>query len=302
MLGSGIASEQWLGGISAVLGKFKEWSPSVGSDGKRSHSQQERDVMTVAQLSSIPKGAALLMRQGTWEMVRWPHPASVEPMKTWSKLPVEPAEQREEREAEIRAWNAGVEATFGVIVGESESPPEGSLTVKGTPNPFTYGQCTWLAYHNNPVPGIGSGDDAYQWIERAGRKVVRIPSDSLPPIGGLVVYRAGPPYGERGHVAVVTHVWIGARGGVEGYRVGEANIKPGQASDRTAYRDLDWPDPNVVGFLPPLDEWYSYSPQPAHAEPRGDEDGGGGDEMDEVGGGDDDEVGTPDMFREEAKS
>lgn len=300
MVGSGIASEQWLGGVSAVLGKFKEWSPSVGSDGKRSHSQSERDVMTVSQLSSIPKGTALLMRQGTWEMVRWPHPASVEPMKTWIKLPVEPAEQREEREAEIRAWNEGVEASRGVIVGESESPPEGSLTVKGTRNPFPYGQCTWRAYHENPIPGVGGDDDAGRWVERAARRVVRVPPDSRPPVGGLVVYRPGAEYGAHGHVAVVTDVFLGPHGGVQGYRVGEANLKLGNPG-LTTYRVVTWPDPNVVAFLPPLDEWYSYKPVAAFAEPWGAEEAGNGDEMDEVGGGDDDEVGTPDMFREEAK-
>lgn len=294
MLGSGIAAEQWLGGVSAVLGKMKEWSPSVGSDGKRSHSQQERDVMTIAQLASIPKGTALLMRQGTWEMVRWPHPASVEPMKTWVRLAVEPTEQRETREAEIRDWTEGVAATFGVITDESPSPPEGSLTVKGTRNPFPYSQCTWLVYHNNPVPGISGNDNASQWLEKAGRKVVRIPPDSWPPIGGVVVYREGPPYGSRGHVAVVTHVWVDDRGQVEGYRVGEANIKPGQDPGLTTYRDIPWPDPNILGFLPPLDEWYSYEPQPAPAAPSGAEEAGDCSEMDDAL--------TPHTSREEVQS
>lgn len=271
LLGANVKDPAFLRETSELLGDEKEWLPSLSSTGEMSFSQGVNPKISVETLGKIPKGGGLLITPEGYEWVKTPPFGAIEPFRTWAHEPVLTAEERRAwaREtgnplsmAEIHDRAEVVMGTTGVIGGELGSlPPEGTLTVKGTPNPCPWGQCTWLAYHEDPVPGVSG--DACDWAETAARKVVRIPPDSLPPEGGLVVYRAGPPYGAAGHVAVVVDVFYGPGGGVVGYRVFEANMRPGVA----VVRDIPFPDPNVVAFLPPPDQWYSYKPQLAPVEP-----------------------------------
>jgi surface antigen len=263
MLGSGISDPKFLGDVSEMLGSTKEWVPSLSSQGEMSHSQQVRPVVEVDELGKIPKLSALLIANGEHTWVRTPAFAAIEPFKTWASDPVLTAEQRAawERETgyalsmeEIHARVEAVMETSGTVVGEGIAPVEGSATVKGTVNPFPWGQCTWWAYHKDPVPGVSG--DAWQWADTAQRKVVRIAPESLPPVGGLAVYRSGLPYGPPGHVAVIEAIHRSSDGGVIGYRVTEANMRPGVI----VTRDIPFPDPNVIAFLPPPGEWYSYKP------------------------------------------
>ncbi len=271
MVGSGVGDAAWLGSISELLGESREWVPSLSSSGERSHSQQSRPAVPVEELARIPRGGALMITGEGWEWVKTPPFAAIEPFKAWASDPVLTAEDRARWELEtgytlsmdeVHRRVEAVMETAGEVVSELDSPPPGTLTVKGTPNPFPWGQCTWWAYHNDPIPGLNG--DAWQWAETANPKVVRIAPDSLPPVGGLVVYRAGLPYGPAGHVALVEAVHPGPGGGVIGYRVTEANMTPG----RIAVRDVPWPDPNVVVFLPPPGQWASYKPQHAPVEPE----------------------------------
>ncbi|MHB8313538.1 MAG: CHAP domain-containing protein, partial [Candidatus Dormibacteria bacterium] len=271
LLGSSIGDSSFLASVSDLLGEQKAWVPSLSAQGEMSHSQQVKPMVAVEELAKIPKGAALLIAAGDHVWVRTPPFGAIEPFKTWASDPVLTAEDRSawSREtgnaltmAEIHHRVEAVMRTAGEVFGEVDSPPPGTLTVKGTPNPFPWGQCTWWAYLNDPVPGLSG--DAWQWADTAERKVVRIPADSLPPVDGLVVYRPGLPYGPPGHVAVIAAIHFGPRGGVVGYRVTEANMRPG----RIVVRDVPWPDPNIVAFLPPPGHWTSYKPQPAPVEPE----------------------------------
>lgn len=274
MLGSGVGDAAWLGSISELLGESREWVPSLSASGERSHSQQSRPAVPVEELARIPRGAALMITGEGWEWVKTPPFAAIEPFKTWASDPVLTAEDRAEWEretgctlsiAEVHRRVEAVMETVGAVVEERDSPAPGTPTLAGTVNPFPWGQCTWWAYHNNPVPGVAG--DAWQWVDTADPKVIRISPESLPPVWGLVVYRAGLPYGPPGHVALVEAVHYGPGGGVVGYQVSEANMRPG----RLALRDVPWPDPNVVAFLPPAGQWKSYKPQPAPVEPEASE-------------------------------
>ncbi len=270
LLGSGQGDAAFLGSVSELLGSTKEWVPALSASGERSHSQQERAAVPVEQLARVPRGVALLIASEGYEFVKTPPYAAIEPFRTWASDPVLTAEDRAAWEVEtgftlsmdeVHRRVEAVMETAGAVVSERDTPPPGTLSVRGTPNPFPWGQCTWWAYHNDPIPGLAG--DAWQWAETANPKVLRIAPKNLPPVGGLVVYRAGLPYGPPGHVALVEAVRYGPGGGVVGYRVSEANMTPG----RIAVRDVPWPDPNVVVFLPPPGQWASYKPQPAPVEP-----------------------------------
>lgn len=271
LLGSNVKDPAFLRDTSELLGDEKEWIPSLSSTGEMSHSQQVKPKISVETLGKIPKGVGCLITPEGYEWVKTPPFGAIEPFKTWAHEPVLTAEERRAWAREVGNPLSMVEIhdrfeevmeTAGVVVDELGAlPPAGTPTVLGTQNPCPWGQCTWLAYHENPVPGVFG--DACDWAETAAHKVVRVPPDCLPPVGGLVVYRAGPPYGPAGHVAMVVDVHYGSGGGVVGYRVVEANMRPGVA----VVRDIPFPDPNVVAFLPPADGWYSYKPQLAPVEP-----------------------------------
>jgi surface antigen len=109
--------------------------------------------------------------------------------------------------------------------------PEG-----GFPDRFPFGQCTYWAAYNYPVTWNG---DARDWLRNA--QAQGVPTDMLPSVGAVAVFRPGGLYSEYGHVAIVVAA------GPSSYTVSEMNApRWGEVSTRV----LRWPDPGIQGFIP----------------------------------------------------
>ena len=120
-------------------------------------------------------------------------------------------------------------------------------------DPFPWGQCTWWAYYNDPVPGVRGNAD--QWVaEAAHAGVTIIPVSAGPAPGDVVVFGPGGGYSATyGHVAVVVKVFRRAAGALTGYEVSQANVPEGATYG--TYADIPWPDSHVMAFLPPAAQW-----------------------------------------------
>ena len=106
----------------------------------------------------------------------------------------------------------------------------------GFPDRFPFGQCTWWAAYNRRVTW---GGNAGEWLANA--KAQAVATSVTPSIAAIAVYRPGGQYSVYGHVAVVTAV------GDRWYTVSEMNAP---TWGRVSVRQLRWPDPDVLGFIP----------------------------------------------------
>jgi surface antigen len=120
--------------------------------------------------------------------------------------------------------------------GAPAAPPLAAVPPGGFPNHFPFGQCTWWAAHNREVTWNGNAGD---WLTSAA--ALGVPTSAEPSVGAIVVYRPGGHYSRFGHVAIVTATGAGA------YTVSEMNAP---LWGRVSTRELAWPDPDVLGFIP----------------------------------------------------
>jgi surface antigen len=117
-----------------------------------------------------------------------------------------------------------------------DAPPFAWVPQEGFPNHFPFGQCTWWAARNRHVIWNGNAGD---WLANAA--ALGVPTSSAPSLVAIAVYRPGGRYSRYGHVAIVVAVGPGA------YTVSEMNAP---LWGRVSTRDLAWPDPDVLGFIP----------------------------------------------------
>ena len=110
---------------------------------------------------------------------------------------------------------------------------------EGYPDAFPFGQCTWWAAYNHQVSWNGNAGD---WLANA--RAQGVTTTTMPSVGAIVVYRPGGPYSELGHVAIVTATRA------DGYVVSEMNAP---AWGQVTTRELAWPDPDALGFIPTPD-------------------------------------------------
>jgi surface antigen len=116
------------------------------------------------------------------------------------------------------------------------APILASVPAGGYPDAFPYGQCTWWAAYNHPVTW---GGDARDWFANASD--AGMATSAVPSVGAIVAYRPGGLYSELGHVAIVIAV------SERSYRVSEMHAPQwGVVSER----EIAWPDPHVLGFIP----------------------------------------------------
>ena len=125
----------------------------------------------------------------------------------------------------------------------------------GFPDPYQYGQCTYLAaYDFDPFPAgsgggapqnLGNGGDWYGTALRLGLRT--LPPSALPPLGAAVSYRGFPGDGSAGHVAVV----IADDPSGAGYWIYEMNvIRVNQGTGITDVRHMSFPGDWLVGSIP----------------------------------------------------
>ena len=101
---------------------------------------------------------------------------------------------------------------------------------------FPFGLCTWWAAYNRRVTWNGNAAD---WLANAA--ALGLPTSAEPSLAAIVVYRPGGHFSPFGHVAIVIAT------DADAYTVSEMNA-PGWG--RVSTRDLPWPDPDVLGFIP----------------------------------------------------
>lgn len=101
---------------------------------------------------------------------------------------------------------------------------------------FPFGECTWWAAYNRRVTWGGNAGD---WLVNA--RAQGVPTASAPEVGSIAVYRRGGDYSPLGHVAIIIAVTPTS------YTVSEMNAV---GRGRVSTRVIDWPDPQVQGFIP----------------------------------------------------
>jgi surface antigen len=125
----------------------------------------------------------------------------------------------------------------GSLAATPRAPVLAAAPAGGYPDAFPYGECTWWAAYNHPVSW---GGDARDWLANA--RAAGVATSAVPSVGAIVAYQPGGPYSELGHVAIVIAV------NDRSYSVSEMHAP---AWGVVSEREIAWPDPHVLGFIPP---------------------------------------------------